>query len=88
MAIKKTGLYSLLGSSCGELRGDLGDSQYRDNIPTLLLIYVSDRYAGKTDTIMPVPEGGSITDIVRLRGDREIGEKINPVISKLAEAEA
>jgi type I restriction enzyme M protein len=86
MAIRKSGLYSSLCDSYDELRRSTDASQYRDHIPTLLLIYVSDRYAGEADTIMVVPEGGSFTGIVRLRGDREIGEKINPIISTLAEA--
>jgi hypothetical protein len=32
------------------------------------------------------PEGGSFADMVALKGDKEIGEKINIIISKLAEA--
>jgi type I restriction enzyme M protein len=62
-------------------------SQYKDYILTLLFMkYVSDKYAGKTDVIIEVPEGGSFADMVKLKGDKEIGDKINKIIGKLAEA--
>jgi type I restriction enzyme M protein len=48
--------------------------------------YVSDKYAGKPDAIIEVPEGGSFADMVRLKGDKEIGDKINKIIGRLAEA--
>lgn len=87
MAIKKSDLYSSLWSSCDELRGGMDASQYKDYILTLLFVkYISDRYAGKEDMIIEVPEGGSFDDMVRLKGDKEIGDKINKIIGKLAEA--
>ncbi len=87
MAIKKSELYSSLWSSCDELRGGMDASQYKDYILTLLFVkYVSDKYAGKEDAIIEVPEGGSFADMVRLKGDKEIGDKINKIIGKLAEA--
>ena len=86
MAIKKSELYSSLWSSCDELRGGMDASQYKDYILTLLFVkYVSDRYAGKEDAIIDVPEGGSFADIVRLKGNKEIGDKINKIIGRLAE---
>ena len=48
--------------------------------------YVSDKYASKTDAIIEVPEGGNFADMVKLKGDKEIGDKINKIIGKLAEA--
>ena len=33
-----------------------------------------------------IPEGGSFADMVSLKGDKEIGDKINKIIGKLAEA--
>ncbi len=36
--------------------------------------------------MVEVPKGGSFSDMVALRGDKEIGDKINKIISKLAEA--
>ena len=48
--------------------------------------YVSDKYAGQPDALIEVPEGGSFQDMVALKGDKEIGDKINKIIAKLAEA--
>jgi len=87
MAIKKSQLYSSLWASCDELRGGMDASQYKDYILTLLFMkYVSDKYAGKPDAVIEVPKGGSFADMVNLKGDKEIGEKISKIISKLAEA--
>lgn len=86
MAIKKTELYSSLWASCDELRGGMDASQYKDYILTLLFMkYVSDKYAGDPDAMIEVPEGGSFDDMVALVGDKEIGDKINKIIGKLAE---
>lgn len=86
MALKKSQLYSSLWSSCDELRGGMDASQYKDYVLTLLFMkYVSDKYAGKTRPIVIVPKGGSFADMVKLRGDKEIGDKINKIISTLAE---
>ncbi len=87
MAIKKTELYSSLWQSCDELRGGMDASQYKDYILTFLFMkYVSDKYAGDPYPIIDVPEGGSFDDMVKLKGDKEIGDKINKIINKLAEA--
>ncbi|HPA07335.1 MAG TPA: class I SAM-dependent DNA methyltransferase [Methanoregulaceae archaeon] len=87
MAIKKSELYSSLWSSCDELRGGMDASQYKDYVLTLLFMkYVSDKYAGKKNPLIEIPVGGSFADMVRLKGDKEIGEKINTIIGKLAEA--
>ena len=87
MALKKSQLYSSLWSSCDELRGGMDASQYKDYVLTLLFMkYVSDKYAGKPDAIIEVPEGGSFADMVKLKGDKEIGDKINKIIGKLAKA--
>ncbi len=87
MAIRKSQLYKSLWSSCDELRGGMDASQYKDYVLTLLFMkYVSDKYAGKPDAIIEVPEGGSFADMVKLKGDKETGDKINKIIGKLAEA--
>ena len=87
MALKKSQLYSSLWSSCDELRGGMDASQYKDYVLTLLFMkYVSDKSAGKIDSIIEVPEGGSFSDMVALKGDKEIGDKINKIIGRLAEA--
>jgi type I restriction enzyme M protein len=86
MALKKSQLYSSLWSSCDELRGGMDASQYKDYVLTLLFMkYVSDKYAGKPDEAIVVPEGGGFADMVALKGDKEIGDKINKVIGRLAE---
>ena len=87
MAIKKTELYSSLWASCDELRGGMDASQYKDYVLTLLFMkYISDKYAGDPEGMIEVPEGASFDDMVALKGDKEIGDKINKIIGKLAEA--
>jgi type I restriction enzyme M protein len=87
MALKKSQLYSSLWQSCDELRGGMDASQYKDYVLTLLFMkYVSDKYAGRKDGVIEVPEGGGFADMVALKGDKEIGDKINKIIGKLAEA--
>jgi type I restriction enzyme M protein len=62
-------------------------SQYKDYILTLLFVkYVSDKQKSDRDSLIDVPVGGSFDDMVALKGDKEIGDKINKIIAKLAEA--
>lgn len=87
MAIKKTELYSSLWASADELRGGMDASEYKDYVLTLLFMkYVSDKYEGDPDGMIIVPEGASFSDMVKLSGDKEIGDKINKIIAALAEA--
>jgi type I restriction enzyme M protein len=87
MPIKKSELYSSLWESCDELRGGMDASQYKDYVLVLLFVkYVSDKYAGKKDALLDVPVGGRFADMVALKGDKEIGDKINKIVGKLAEA--
>ena len=87
MALKKSQLYASLWQSCDELRGGMDASQYKDYVLTLLFMkYVSDKYAGRPDALIDVPDGGGFADMVRLKGDKEIGDKINQIIARLAEA--
>ena len=87
MAVKKSELYSSLWASCDALRGGMDASQYKDYILTLLFVkYVSDKFAGEDYADIEVPEGGSFDDMVRLIGKKNIGEGVNKVIAKLAEA--
>jgi len=87
MAIKKSELYSSLWRGCDELRGGMDASQYKDYVLVLLFVkYVTDKYAGQPDALIEVPEGGSFTDMLALKGDKEIGDKINKIIARLAEA--
>lgn len=86
MAIKKSQLYASLWQSCDELRGGMDASQYKDYILTLLFMkYVSDKAANDPDSLIFVPQGGGFADMVNLKGDKEIGDKINKIIGRLAE---
>ena len=85
MALKKSELYSSLWKSCDELRGGMDASQYKDYVLVLLFVkYVSDKYAGQKDALLTVPPGGGFQDMVKVKGDPEIGDKINKIIGKLA----
>lgn len=62
-------------------------SQYKDYVLVLLFVkYVSDRYAGRKYSLIEIPQGGSFSDMVALKGKPEIGDGINKIIAKLAEA--
>lgn len=90
MAVKKSDLYSSLWASCDELRGGMDASQYKDYVLFMLFIkYVSDKY-GESDDFEPpirIPKGASFKDMVALKGNPEIGDKINTqVIQPLVDA--
>ena len=86
MAVKKSQLYSSLWASCDKLRGGMDASQYKDYILTLLFVkYVSDKYKDDPYGAIAIPEGASFEDLVNLKGDKNIGEKIDILIAKLAE---
>ena len=85
MAIKKTELYSSLWASCDELRGGMDASQYKDYVLTFLFLkYVSDKYQTDPKAMIVVPEGCSFADMIKLKGDKEIGEKLNIVLDGIA----
>jgi type I restriction enzyme M protein len=87
LAVKKSQIYSSLWKSCDALRGGMDASQYKDYILTLLFLkYVSDRAETDPDAQIDVPEGASFADMVKLDGQKDIGEKIDIIIAKLAEA--
>ena len=87
MALKKSHLYSSLWQSCDELRGGMDASQYKDYVLTLLFMkYISDKHASNADALIEVPTGGGFSDMAGLKGDKEIGDKINKIIGRLAEA--
>jgi type I restriction enzyme M protein len=88
MALKKSELYSSLWQSCDALRGGMDASQYKDYVLVLLFIkYVSDKYAGKPYQPLTIPRGASFADMVALKGDKEIGDKINKkIIAPLVKA--
>lgn len=88
MAIKKTQLYKHLWEAANALRGGMDASQYKDYVLTILFVkYVTDKYKNNpyNEDGFVIPEGGSFDNILKLKGDKEIGEKINEVLHKLAE---
>lgn len=90
MALKKSDLYSSLWASCDELRGGMDASQYKDYVLFMLFIkYISDKYGDSDDFAPPVtiPKGASFKDMIALKGDSDIGNKINTqVIQPLIDA--
>ena len=87
MALKKSQLYGRLWKSCDELRGSMDSSQYKDYILTLLFVkYVSDKSQNDPDALIEIPTGASFSDMISLKGDKEIGDKINKIIAKIAES--
>ena len=87
VALKKSDLYSSLWNGADELRGGMDASQYKDYVLTLLFVkYVTDKGKSDRNSLIDVPVGGSFDDLVTFKGDKEIGDKINKAISKLAEA--
>lgn len=87
MAIKKSELYSSIWASCDELRGGMDASQYKDYVLTLLFVkYVSDKYANDPDGLIEIPENGSFKDMIALKHNKEIGDKMNTIIGALAKA--
>ena len=62
-------------------------SQYKDYILTLLFVkYVTDKFKGEMYADIEIPEGGSFDDMVALKGTKNIGEDMDKIIAKLAEA--
>lgn len=90
MAVKKSDLYSSLWASCDELRGGMDASQYKDYVLFMLFIkYVSDKYGDSEDFEPPIriPPGASFKDMVALKGNSEIGDRINKdVVQPLVDA--
>lgn len=87
MAIKKSQLYSALWDGCDELRGGMDASQYKDYVLVVLFVkYISDKAKKDPDMLISVPEGCSFDDMVALKGKTNIGEEMNKILEKLAEA--
>ena len=88
MAIKKSQLYTKLWQACDELRGGMDASQYKDYVLVVLFIkYISDRAKnGDRDLYIDLPEECTFDDLVALKGKSDIGERVNVILSKIAEA--
>src|SRR3954449_13603887 len=87
MALKKSDLYSSLWQSCDELRGGMDATQYKDYILTLLFMkYVSDKAKADPDSLIVAPQGGSFDDMLAAKGQPDIGDRFNKIITRLAKA--
>ncbi len=87
MAVKKSELYSSLWKSCDELRGGMDASQYKDYVLVLLFVkYISDKALTRKDYLLTVPPGGSFADMVAAKNNKEIGDLINKIVGRLADA--
>lgn len=93
MALKKSELYSSIWQACDQLRGGMDASQYKDYVLVLLFVkYVSDKYSKDPDPVIVIPKGsepgrgGSFEDMLFWKGKTEIGDQINKIIGRLAEA--
>lgn len=87
MALKKSDLYASLWASCDQLRGGMDASQYKDYILTLLFVkYVSDKAKADSNGLIDVPDAGSFDDMLAAKNDKEIGDRFNKIVAKLADA--
>ncbi|WQU24701.1 type I restriction-modification system subunit M [Helicobacter pylori] len=86
MAIKKSELYSSLWAGADSLRGGMDASEYKSYVLNLLFLkYISDKARNNNFSEIEVPEGCFYEDILALEGDKEIGDKLNKIIAKIAE---
>ena len=89
MAVKKSQLYSSIWESCNTLRssGGMDSSQYKDYVLVILFLkYVSDKAKSDPRSNIVVPKGSSYDDMLLLKGQADIGDKINKqIIGKIAE---
>jgi type I restriction enzyme M protein len=85
MATKKSELYSSLWEGCDALRGAMDASQYKDYVLVMLFLkYVSDKAKNDSNALIIVPKGCYYDDIIAAKGQKNIGEKIDTVIGKIA----
>ncbi|GAA9289386.1 type I restriction-modification system subunit M [Helicobacter pylori] len=89
MAIKKSELYSSLWAGADSLRGGMDASEYKNYVLNLLFLkYISDKARNDAknhiESAIEVPQGCFYEDILALEGDKEIGDKLNKIIAKIA----
>ena len=86
MAVKKSDLYTSLWEAANKLRWGMSAVFYKDYVLAILFVkYVSDMAKGHPDYLLEVPEWWSFDDIVKAKWQPDIWERINIIISKLAE---
>lgn len=88
MAIKKSVLYSKLWDSCNTLRskGGMDATQYKDYVLIILFMKViTDKYYGKENSLIEVPNDANFNTMIMLKGKKNIGEEFNTILAKIAE---
>ena len=88
MAVKKSALYSKLWDSCNTLRskGGMDATQYKDYVLIILFMKViTDKYCGKENSLIEVPEDANFNTMISLKGKKNIGEEFNTILAKIAE---
>lgn len=88
MAVKKSALYSKLWDSCNTLRskGGMDATQYKDYVLIILFMKViTDKYYGKANSLIEVPEDANFNTMISLKGKKNIGEEFNIILQKIAE---
>lgn len=86
MAVKKTELYAVLWEAANKLRGGVEPARYKDYVLTLLFFkYVSDRYKGKRYGDFTVSEGSAFDDLVVAKNKKDIGERVDKILSAFLE---
>ena len=83
MPVKKSQIYSALWEACNKLRGGVEPARYKDYVLVLLFHkYVSDRNKGKIFGDFTITEATSFDALVRLKGDKDIGEKVTKILEQ------
>lgn len=88
MAVKKSALYSKLWDSCNTLRskGGMDATQYKDYVLIILFMKViTDKYYGKANSLIEVPDDANFNTMISLKGKKNIGEEFNIILQKIAE---
>ncbi|NHB38267.1 type I restriction-modification system subunit M [Helicobacter pylori] len=79
-------MYSSLWAGADSLRGGMDASEYKNYVLNLLFLkYISDKARNNNFSEIEVPQGCFYEDILALEGDKEIGDKLNKIIAKIAE---
>ncbi|WP_181330944.1 type I restriction-modification system subunit M [Helicobacter pylori] len=79
-------MYSSLWAGADSLRGGMDASEYKNYVLNLLFLkYISDKAKNNSFSEIEVPQGCFYEDILALEGDKEIGDKLNKIIAKIAD---
>lgn len=85
MALTKSHIYRTLWEGCDQLRGGMDASQYKDYVLTLLFLkYISDKYGHDPHALFLIPPNCHFNDLIQLKGNPEIGERINVITQAIA----